>query len=405
MSRADDGDAGTGDGAADADAGTRPLGPAAFTAELRRLDAATLAAFVADLHRARGREATVDGATVTVRGGERGTRTLAVTRRRPHEATVSGAEPADAVVTSRRVDADARGGVPVVDADDLHGMALYAIDRRAYADLCERYFDRPAFVTDGTDGGGRAPTLRGRPRRLAVALSGRGLAAAGLAAVLVVALAAGALVGLPGGVGGPGADAAHAPDADRTAAPTATAGAPQSASPVTDRPRYAAVECPTPPADAHPSALRPATVDAATAAGLDGWVRRSSSNVTEFYGRTDLPTPLNPEVRHLSTYVAPDGRVYRVVIDRWAGVADADRVATVLAPRRHAVLWWGRYTVAVTGYGGDGRLAPDRAVEGARALLAGVTSPGGSQLGRRCADALLVGTDDPENATARHTPA
>ena len=172
--------------------------------------------------------------------------------------------------------------------------------------------------------------------------------------------------------------------------------------------RYAVAGCPVPPADAHPAALRPATVAGATAAGLDGWVRRSASNASEFHSSTALPTPLNPEVRHVSTYVAPDGRVFQVAIDRWAGVADADRVATAMAPHRHATLRWGRYTVFVTGYGENGRLSPDRAAGGARVLLAAVASPGGSQLGVRCANVLLVtGDAGGKNATAaaRSAPA
>lgn len=406
MSRTGDEDAG---GATRDDGETRPLGPAAFAAELRRLDEATLAAFVADLWRARGREVSVDGTTVTVRraadAGERRstsgrespgeeTRTLAVTHRHPRAADADGG--VDAVVTSRRL-GDARDGpvaAAAIDADELRRTALYAVDRRTYADLCDRYFDRPAFVADGVDGG--ASTLRDRLRRPASALSRRGLAGAGLGVVLVVALVAGALPGVPGlDSGGPDAGGQPATDPPAAAATVTVSPSPSPSPPpaATDQSRYAAVGCPVPPTDAHPAALRPATVAGATASGLDGWTHRSASNVTAFHGRTDLPTSRNPEVRHVASYESPDGGVYKMVFDRWSRVADAERVATAMAPRSHAVLRWGRYTVSVTGYGEDGRIAPDRAADGARLLLAAVSSPGGSQLGTRCASVLLVARD------------
>ncbi|WP_338741297.1 hypothetical protein [Haloplanus salilacus] len=139
-----------------------PPSSAAFRELLDGLDPDALAAFVAALYEARGRETDrVDG-DVLVSDGE-GTRRLAV-RRGADPSTAASDADADAVVIPIVADDD-----DVVDADDLRRMSLYAVDDPDRTRLFRRFFGvTPDEVGDETDpdtrGAGGDPTRSTSPR-------------------------------------------------------------------------------------------------------------------------------------------------------------------------------------------------------------------------------------------------
>ncbi|WP_101297002.1 hypothetical protein [Halegenticoccus soli] len=398
----------------------RPLGSEAFGRELRRLDAAALARFVADLWRARGWEATVEGDLVRVErdspAPER--RTLAVARRiPPPDALARFADgDVDAVVTSARVPEDRRSRVSegrrsrapesrragdsarpaIFGAEALHEMALYAVDRDEFDALCRRYFGRSGLVDPPSDPDEPSSNRDGSPHARSPA---RALTIAAVVALVLVLGAAAAvhldvvsvdstrspeLVGPSGGPLSP------------NSRPALTSGAPSEGS---------IVGCPSPPRAAHPALLRPAVVSETSAFGLDGWTLRSAANVTSFHGRTDLAPSHDPEVRHVASYASPEGTTYRVALDRWRSPSLARTIGEETAADRLAVLVWGRYTVAVSGYSDAGRLDGERHRDRARALLAAVSKPNGSRLGRACVDRLLAEPPSDGSPTAETTVA
>lgn len=184
--------------------------PDVLKTRVRGLDGESLAAFVTDLWTARGFVTDRDGAVVTARrGGE--TQVVYVLAGRADTPPVEPARPVDVVVATGRpltgetlaTELNAR----VVDAAKLTEMLRYAIERDVAADLCEQHF-------------GAAPSALRFPPRDQVHRAVTGLeietAVTILLAVVVVAVGAGAVVGVAGldlsGDGTPGgAEAAVTP--------------------------------------------------------------------------------------------------------------------------------------------------------------------------------------------------
>lgn len=147
-----------------------PVPPAIVGRLVRDLDAAEFRAFVADLWTARGFEvsrpreaapggpdspgaddAVPDGDLLVARDGDDERRLLVVPAGTDASETVP--PDADAVIVADRLVDPPRG---VVDADDLRGMLLYAIDRPTARRLFESHFDRP--LVDPESNGSGSPT-------------------------------------------------------------------------------------------------------------------------------------------------------------------------------------------------------------------------------------------------------
>lgn len=125
--------------------------PARLRRYLRRLDQSSLAALVADLHAAQGRETRVDGDAVVVeRAG--GTEVLwpVPARRVPRIRRAVPDRPIDAVVTAgdgggHAARLAAATGARLVDGADLAERLWYGVDAAERDRLCERYLGvRPA---------------------------------------------------------------------------------------------------------------------------------------------------------------------------------------------------------------------------------------------------------------------
>ena len=359
----------------------------AFVRRLRELDREALVRFVADLESARGGtvERTDGGLLVERPTGER--RRLAVTTDRRPTGVGDGTDPGiDAVVVARAVAGDALpDGVRVVDASDLHAMALYAVDRDALPAILDRHFGSDAF-TDAEPGGGRygAGTVgRVCSRASDVLDRATGVAVVALAAVALAAVLLTVTPTVVPWVGSGFDDAGPAVDGRAT-----------TEARTTDR---TGNDCPRPPRDAHPAALRPEPVAVASDFGLDGWTIRSATNVTVFRGPNELSTPHTPEVRHETTYRDPSGATVVLTVDRWADANRAAESATALATTRPAALRWGRYTLGAAVYRtSEGRRSDTEQVGArdptatARTLLSHVTLPDGRQLGGDCVSRLVV---------------
>ena len=386
----------------------------AFVRRLRELDREALVRFVADLESARGGtvERTDGGLLVERPTGER--RRLAVTTDRRPTGVGDGTDPGiDAVVVARAVAGDALpDGVRVVDASDLHAMALYAVDRNALPAILDRHFGSDAF-TDTEPGGGRygAGTVgRVCSRASDVLDRATGVAVVALAAVALAAVLLTVTPTVVPWVGSGFDDAGPAVDGRATSEarttdpgttggrstpdPTASPAVPADALDATDR---TGNDCPRPPRDAHPAALRPEPVAVASDFGLDGWTIRSATNVTVFRGPNELSAPHTPEVRHETTYRDPSRATVVLTVDRWADANRAAESATALATTRPAALRWGRYTLGAAVYRtSEGRRSDTEQVGArdptatARTLLSHVTLPDGRQLGGDCVSRLVV---------------
>lgn len=211
------------------------VAPGAFGRLLRSLDDERLAAFVADLWAERGRETTVEGATVVATGGPFGgrqrIRCVTGTWRR-HPEVPPMADGVDVVVAARETrhlrTAVAGRDVRLLGPEDVRRMVLYAVDREAAERLFAAHFGRPLALDEP------ATRLRGRlpagttPARLGV----------GLLVVLAVGLALGAVGGdgslaldarpvevAPAPVTSPPPAAGHHPTADGGRSPGPESGA------------------------------------------------------------------------------------------------------------------------------------------------------------------------------------
>jgi hypothetical protein len=157
------------------------LGTGAFARQLRSLEDAELAAFVADLWAARGFETGIEG-TVVVAERPSGVEPERIQcgRRAPEPET-----DIDTVIDRSSTGPADRASVRVLGPADLRGMLLYAIDRETADRLVREHFGRPLV--------GRVPDtslvhrLPGSPTRT--------LLAGGLVIVLAIGLALGASAG------------------------------------------------------------------------------------------------------------------------------------------------------------------------------------------------------------------
>ncbi|MFB6123832.1 MAG: hypothetical protein ABEJ78_10285 [Haloferacaceae archaeon] len=180
-----------------------PISRSAFRSLLRGLSREEFEGFVADLWAARGRDVAADGDALVVTDPDSGERRRLLVRHDAPRFALGSATAAnadvDGVVRSGTGEADVDAdGVAVVDAEELYGMALYAIDRETCATLFDAYFDRsPTASDDAPDAlaGGSARSGRPLPRRYLVA------------AVAVVVVAA---IGVSTGLNAPGASDAVA---------------------------------------------------------------------------------------------------------------------------------------------------------------------------------------------------
>lgn len=179
--------------------------PAAFERRLRSLDAAALAAFVADLWAARGYETTVDGTTVLARDPARDRREVIQCLGGRFGRRAIGGD-ADVVVSTRPIRVDGPDDARVVRPDELRSMLLYAIDRETAGRLSVTHFGRPLTVDE-----------RGSRLREHLAALPRRARLAGVALVVVAGVLALAVWGL----GGPTGSA----DPARLAEPAATPAA------------------------------------------------------------------------------------------------------------------------------------------------------------------------------------
>ncbi|MFC4360370.1 hypothetical protein ACFO0N_20685 [Halobium salinum] len=392
----------------------------AFVRRLRELDREALVRLVGDLESTRGGtvERTDGGLLVERPSGEHRRLVVATTARRAID-IVAGADSAvDAVVLGRALDGDADAGAldgtRVVGPDDLHAMALYAVDREDLPPLLDCHFGSGAFDDAGGErrfGGFDVRRVVSRasdvPDRQATGAAAGVLLAVVLAALVVTA----APVTVPWtGIGptdaGGASDGRTATEAETTAGrstggPTTSPAAPAGALGATDRNGSA---CPRPPRDAHPAALRPEPVAVATAFGLDGWTIRLATNVSSFRGPNELSIPYLPEVRHETSYRSPSGATVVLTVDRWPDDDRAAAAGAALAADRTVALRWGRYTMGVLVYpvsdgtstaaersgSGPGDADRRRSAETGRLLLSHATTPDGLRLGADCVAELTL---------------
>lgn len=144
----------------------RPIPVDAFRQALGELSAETFADFVADLWRARGRHPRRAGDALSVKDPYTGDRKLLY----PLAAgEAPGAVPpdADVVVAASGANAPARAGVEVVDADELHRLVRYGVDRPASLRLLETHlgYEPPPDDAGTGDPAGRSGTADDTPAR------------------------------------------------------------------------------------------------------------------------------------------------------------------------------------------------------------------------------------------------
>lgn len=206
----------------------------AVTARLARLDADDGAALVADIWAARGYDVDREGRRLrAARDGDSVTIGVVAPPRFGQPAVP---EPApDVVAVLGDADGLAADGVRVLDAADLAELLLYAVDRPAGRDLCERHLGAaPAALRLP-----RSAALRRRlgalPTPATVARSGLRLGGVALAAVAVAVLLAALGGSAPAGTAtpGPGIDAAASGDVGEAPAAVSTAEFPETYPPGT----------------------------------------------------------------------------------------------------------------------------------------------------------------------------
>ncbi|GCF14440.1 hypothetical protein Harman_23750 [Haloarcula mannanilytica] len=347
-----------------------------FVQRVRRFDQRKLTRFVADLYEARGWTVeTVDCGRLSLQASQ-GTpgETLDV---RVTEGSPTTRIDADRVVVGtttdiERVPDDAR----VVDARELHGMALYAINRDQRRKLLADHFESRAFV--------ESRSVLHRITALIPALPSFPTRAGSVALVVILMVASVALVATAS------FDRSHTPDRDAepTVTPVSVSQSLFEASTDTGTATPASVACPRAPTDAHPASLRPVPVDAALSVGLEGWEDVRQLNASRFQGPDELTIPWRPDVRHESTYRSPRGTTITLVIDQWSDRQSAVKAGDALANNYPTALVWGRYTFAV--------VFPDSPSDSTNAnvdtnsLLSEVIHPERGKLGSDCVDALTV---------------
>lgn len=351
-----------------------------FVQRVRRFDQWELTRFVADLYEARNWTVeTVDCGRLSLQAprgtpGElldvRITETLPTTR-----------VDADSIVVGTTTDVERTPDeVRVIDVRELHGMALYAIDRDRRHKLLADHFEPGAFADSHSvleRITSAMPALPSIPLR------------AGTVALAVVILVASVVL-----VAADGFNRSPTPDPDREAEPTVTpASVSQSlfqASTDNGTVTPSSVACPQPPTDAHPSSLRPVPVDAALSTGLEGWEDVRQLNASAFQGPNELTIPWTPDVRHESTYRSPRGTTITLIIDRWPDRQSAARAGAALANNYRTALVWGRYTFAVVfpESPSDAALDSTNADVDTDSLLSEIIHPRRGKLGSDCVDAL-----------------
>jgi hypothetical protein len=357
-------------------------GRARFAAALQGLSSDEFARFVAALWQARGRRVDREGSVLTVRDGVT-TQRFVVTHD-PAAVGRNGTAPRDAetrVVTSRRVDSESEEGVG--DADELLRAVRYAVDRERASSLLDRHLGEGASAFCSTPDQ-ESSSADGDSRRLPLTA----LAVLGLVLALVGVVAGSALA--PGPLGGSATSPSLFGPATTTSEPTATGTATATTTPPPPAVDYRALDCPTPPTDAHPIRLRPGVVPGASSSGLDGWRVVSTTNATTFEERQALGLPTEPLVRHTARYQSPDGATFALALDRWESTRTASDVAPTLAADSDAAIRWGAYTATVRAFDRNGtRLDPETQAGRVELLLSYVHRPSGIRLGDLCVRSLL----------------
>ena len=384
-----------------------------FVQALRSLDRGEFLAFVAALWAARGWETKRlrTGEPIEVRregSGRRSIRIVAGVAAWPVVVRLllwPTDSDADVVVTRGRLAATAvdrigrlrgRAAFEHVPVDELYRRFRYGLSdgerSRLRGEFFEGSFEDSTTFEDSILPGGRTPSTRlddvldcVTPVIPSGVPPGVVLVGSAVVALIVAGVVIGPFAVLP-------------PDGDVSAFSSGGAGAAGStASPVDVRtPGPAPPEltpsatvppvCPTPPADAHPAAIRPGVVRTASTSGLEGWAIRFEETLTDF-DPNDESNEATPEIRHLVVYETPSERRYRLVVDRWGS---AERAMEVERGDERTALVWGAYSVVVESYTAD---APGRIATDARTLLVNVRTPGGITIGTQCVDALTGNTN------------
>lgn len=351
-----------------------------FVQRVRRFDQWKLTRFVADLYEARGWTVEiVDCGRLLVQPPRRTpgeTLDVRITKTPP-----SSRVDADRIVVGTMADVERMpDDVRVVDARELHGMALYAIDRDWRRKLLADHFEPDAFTESRSvlrRITSTIPTLPSIPLR------------AGNVALAVVLLFASIAV-----VATANFDSSETPnrDAEPTVTPVSVSQSLLEGSTDNDIVSPSSAVCLRPPTDAHPASLRPVPVDAALSVGLEGWEDVRQLNTSTFEGPNELTIPWTPDVRHESTYRSPRGTTITLVIDRWPDQQSAAKAGTALANNYRTALVWGRYTFAVvlSDSPSDSSTDSTNADIDTNSLLSEIIHPEQGKLGSDCVDALTV---------------
>jgi hypothetical protein len=375
------------------------LAQAVFERAVRRLDGDATREFVADLLAARGYRTTVEDGVVTAAADSGrsmrllvvgGLRDATVARRDTTPGTVLTVGGALAEALGPAVVSRTSGGAnrpTVLGVETLYQWFAYAVDAEARATLEAQYLGatepsaferaRTGFADAVEDAAERLVRLP-VPTRVTVAVVLVALLA------LVAVTTAGPLVPF-GSSSSAGAD----PGDEDAATPPAVTSVPVTVTPAhTPTPSGPPLPdaCPPAPTGAHPSSLRPAVRQTATAGGLDGWGVLLTQNLSEHeFDPNDQRAGLVPEIRHIAVFERPGGAQYRLGVDRWASPARAAESVARGGPWGLGVLW-GAYTARVEWDDGD---TGDAAA--ARQLLAAVTTPDGTRLGSACVSEIDSG--------------
>ncbi|MDS0222457.1 hypothetical protein NDI54_14010 [Haloarcula sp. S1AR25-5A] len=351
-----------------------------FVKRVRRFDQWQLTRFVADLYEARGWTVeTVDCGRLLVqppRGTPGETLDVRLTKTPP-----SSRVDADRIVVGTMAAVERTlDEVRVIDARELHGMALYAIDRDRRQKLLADHFEPGSFAD--------SRALLDRLTSTIPALPSIPRGAGSMVLVVVLLFASVAMVATGN------FDSAETSDPNGDAEPTVTpVSVSQSlfeASTDNDIVTPSSAACPRPPTDAHPSSLRPVPVDAALSTGLEGWEAVRQLNASTFQGPNELTIPWTPDVRHESTYRSPRGTTITLIIDRWPDQQSAAEAGTALANNYRTALVWGRYTFAVVfpEAPSDSSTDSTNANVDTDSLLSEIINPEQGKLGSDCVDAL-----------------
>lgn len=259
--------------------------------------------------------------------------------------------------------------VEILDGHDLFELITFAIAEDDRASIEGEILSRRGRMTTNTVFG-RAADLAAQRTRLT-----RGaLIVLGILVLVVSAGPAGPLLLEDPSVGTP------------AMVPTATAISTPGTPPLPTVAHVSHPEaCPPPPASVHPATLAPSVLDSASSSGLDGWELLITQTISEWqFDPNDQRAHVVPEERHIAIYAAAPDEQYRLVLDRWP---TSNRTEQALADNRaDLAIAWGRYVLAVHGETTEEAASEARAMT----LLAGVSSPGGPQLGLRCVTALAA---------------